>query len=767
MSDDLYSQRSAKSFNWPLFMRFLVFFVVAGFLFVLFFWITFLNVNAPQVVLESSVVIYENGKVSDTEFAVGEFDVESQYFEVYFDEIDLLRFEAGSSFEVISIEESEGFYQISLDLEEGGVWVANMGGVLDLRLMSGDFMFQNVDGYYYVEAFGTDVFAYSYKHPVRIHFLDDEVNSLNSYLVPEGYYVEFDKDSVEDVVADLRYAKLIKEYPFYSLSDDQWKSFWSDYITNDDSRYRGILSDFESIVRRDYDAGYEEGSLAASIHDFVMNLRDLLTFSESRGADWLESDTLKYLNQALYLSVRGEELEALERLQMLPTGTVSSEEYRAYLSYLNVVLNSSVYGDDLYPVKSYLRELLWGGSDEGNLVILRDRLNEMYDLVSDGEVALAKEAFSEYERGWWDFLGMSVSDLTVFRRDISEERELLSVLLTNEDGFYVSEYFDLLENFEQAVFRVAISGVDLDEERQAFISSKIKVVNKIEDLVEERGITIDNATDVLILLLENAEILLDEITSEAAVLSYYEEQIDEGWLIVQFINSVEYTSLGGTFQERFDEFLEKEQDVDDLKAYLQSLHLGAGEETSLTLSEAKDVVYGDLDALGVSYSAIVSVGDSAYRLFEIQGGEIGGKAFEAKYDRDSKLIYDLVVGDSRFTTGVHLENLEAVVLGLDIVEEIEVEVGEQDEEGRILSYSEKLAISLLVEYLAEYGIVITEDNVVSWDLDSDFFYVEGVLIGESSVDFAVWTDEDVITGVSVDGEEVEGEFKVDEFLGSF
>ncbi len=762
MADDLSPKSSGRSFNWSLLVRFLMFFIVAGFLFVLFFWVTFLKTIDVETELKISAVMGDGQKFSEESYEAANGDLEA-----VFDGIDVMRFVEGSAFEVGEILEEDGFYTVSMDITEGGLWVSNMGGVLDPMVVAGDFMFQNVDGYYYVGKVGDDIFAYAYKHPLRVHFLDDEGNSLNSYLLPEGYYVELISGSVTSVVSDLRYAKLVKEYPFYSVTDDEWLSFWDGYAAEDDSRYRNLLSDFESLVRQNYGT-YMEGSDEYSfVSDVVDFLREYLTFSETKKQEFAEQDTLKYLNQALYLSVKGEEDEALEKLVLLEEGSVVGEDYKSYLNYLNVVLNNSLYGDDLYPIKSYLRNLLYGDTDEGELIVLRQMLSEMYDLVNDGETASAKAAFEDYERGWWDFLGMSVTDLSQFRKDVSEERELLAVLFLKEDGFYEADYFSLLEEFEQAVFRVAISGTDLDEERQAFVASKIKVVNQIEDLLAVNGIDVDDATDLMIMLLDGAELLLDEIASEAAVLSYYETEIEEGWLVTQFINSVEYSSLGGSFEENFEEFLQKEQDVEELKAYLQSLHLGSSEEGDLTLSEAKQIVYAALDSFDVSYTAVVSVGDSSYRLFEIQGGEVDGIAFEAKYDRESELVYDLQAEGVSFTTGVHLSSLGEVLGGLvggsNGSSSVDSEgSGSSNGSSSDWSYSEEYAISLLIDYLGEFDINVSESNVVSVDVGEDLFGLEEIEIGNATVDFTVWASEDLITGLSVNGDEVEGEYDVAE-----
>jgi len=760
MADDL-APSSANDVDFSLLMRFFVFFVFSGLFFLVFMWVVFIRSVAANVSLESSIKIYEDGVLVSEDVLIGDYEVSDSYYEVYFDEIDLMRFTAGSSFSVSEVTSDSGFYIVQLELNEGGVWISNMGGVLDLMLKAGDFVFQNVDGYYYVEVQDGEVFAYAYRHPLRVHFLDQEENSLNSYLIPEGYYGEYESSGVSSVVADLRYAKLIKEYPFYVLSDDRDRDFWGDFVAIDDSRYIGLLSSFKSVVRQNYDIYTEE------LPGFIEQLRQYLTFVESKKAGWAEQETLRKLNKALYLSVRGETDESLLSLIELDEGSVVSAEYRAYLNYLNVVLNISLYGGDLYLVKDYLRGLLYSDSDEGSLIVLRERLNEMYDLANDGEIALAKEAFSAYERGFLSFFAMPTSQLSAFRKDISEERELLAVLLTRESGFYDPQYFDLLDDFERAIFRVAASGVDLDEERQAFVSGKVKVLNNIEELLRVSGISVSDATDVMLYLLDSADVLMDEIDSRAAILSYFEAELFEAAQVLEFINSTEYSSLSGSFDGKLGAYLRNKEDIDNLKDYLQSLHLGSPDEGDLTLEEAKAIVYAAFSGAEVAYTAVSSLGDSGYRLFDVDGGKIGGIAFEAKYDREGELFYDLKIGDVRLATGVSLFGLAEVADGLlkEEFSESPVPSPLSSVEENDLSYAEQLAISLLTDYLSGYGIYITSSNVVSSDLSENLFYLKGVAVGEFELEFFVHASDDLITDVTViDLYGIEGVFYVGDFV---
>ncbi|EKD47859.1 MAG: hypothetical protein ACD_65C00248G0003 [uncultured bacterium] len=738
MSDDF------TGLNKGLFARFLMFFLVASFLFGIFLWVTFLKDFEAETVLDDAVYLMEDGV--QNEFSVGEYDFESKS-EVVFDGIDVVRFSEGSAINVGDVTDEDGFYTVSMTLEEGSAWISNMGGVLDLMIKVDGYMFQNVDGYYYVEVNENGYFAYAYKHPVSVYFLDESGNSLNDYILPQGYYVELERGVPSSVVSDLRYAKLVKEYPFYKLTENQAREGLADYAKIDDLRYSDILGDFEAMVLYEYDDYVGESG-----GEIVDKLREILTFSESKKDEWSKSESINKLNAALYLSAKGSAEDALSELQDI--SSVIDEKYLPYLNYVSVVLNNSLYGDDLYVVKNYLREVLWGDSYDGQMVVLRDRLNEMYDLCDDGEMAFAKEAFSDYERGWWDFLGMSADELSVYRDDINEERELLSVLLLKEEGFYDTDYFDLLESFEQAIFKVAISGTDLDEERLVFIADKVDVVNSVTDLLALSQMSVAEATDLLGFLLDDAEVLASEVESTASILSYYEEEISEGWLVLKFINSVEYESTSGTFDEKYEAFVAKEQDVEDLRNYLQNLHLGDESSSGLTLTEAKEIVYSDLETAGISYTAIISMGDNAYRLFELNGAEAGGVSFEAKYDRESKLVYDLAVGESRFTTGVSLDDLSEVVSGVEegeITDEVISDAEEAEvEEG--FSSTEEAAIVLLIEYLSEFGIEAAEKNVVFVEVDENIFEVRGAIAGETVLDFVVDLDDGSLSEVYVDGE---------------
>ncbi|EKD63972.1 MAG: hypothetical protein ACD_51C00117G0001, partial [uncultured bacterium] len=303
----------------------------------------------------------------------------------------------------------------------------------------------------------------------------------------------------------------------------------------------------------------------------------------------------------------------------------------------------------------------------------------------------------------------------------------------------------------------------------AFISSKIQVLNSIEGLFRVNGISVENATDVMMLLLESADILLEDVESEAAILEYFQEEIDEAWTILYFINSTEYTGLTSTFDEKYDAYIRKEQDVAELKEYLQGQHLGIDDEVEITLDEAKDLVYDDLKSAGVSYSVVTTLGDSGYRLFEIEGGSVAGYDFEARYDRESELVYDLVIGEEEFATGISLWDLGEVVSGIFEEEELEFEPSDSEvpisNDKQEPTYSEKLAISLLIDYLDDYGIEIDEDNIESWDLTENLYYVIGYDDLDVELDFFVHAGDDLITDVSAaDLGDVDGIFYVGDFI---
>ena len=143
--------------------------------------------------------------------------------------------------------------------------------------------------------------------------------------------------------------------------------------------------------------------------------------------------------------------------------------------------------------------------------------------------------------------------------------------------------------------------------------------------------------------------------------SYFEDKLSDYDTSLAFISSPEFSSYSD-FAEGLAAFKQKSADLNQLNAYIQGLRTGKVEEAEvLSLDKATAEVEGDLDSSGIQYAELASLGDTSNRLFEIHGGRVSGKEFLGKYDRETKILYEVSVGDLKFSTGLAVEKFRDVV----------------------------------------------------------------------------------------------------------
>jgi len=166
--------------------------------------------------------------------------------------------------------------------------------------------------------------------------------------------------------------------------------------------------------------------------------------------------------------------------------------------------------------------------------------------------------------------------------------------------------------------------------------------------------------------------------------------------------------------------------LEDLNEYIQSLRVGEDDDTvTISLEDATAEVEETLHDNSIQFATVESLGDSSYRLFEIAGARTGGIAFEANYDRETQILYDVVVGEVRFSTGLSLEMAKQVIEGTvsdaEVVEDEEPATAVEDDE----TPTESLAISRVEAALEAADLEVSDFAVTLVDLEENLFTLEG------------------------------------------
>lgn len=599
---------------------------------------------------------------------------------------------------------------------------------------------QNSSALVKLDETGETLTVYALEHPTLVTFvLDGE--DLNSLLVPTGSFMKIPSSKITSTLGRLRLTKLTKEFPVFSFEESELSeaelavysasqsaydlsalSFVQD--SQSASHFGPALTGFNSILSKTYEI-----------------FKDTLTILPSAEERLAEDQKEEYLIYGMTNLLFGDAAIGEKWVNDWKNADPDSEQVEEIYSALFFALP----GDDLYPVKAVAAEILYPNAEP--LVALRRQLQEIEALLNRGSVVEAQSAYQSYQEKFEAALQSGDLDKEEYLDDISREYYLLELLLRSHAVFYTGDSVQLLSELESKILSLAGSDQDLDEERQAFVQSKIRYLENLFDFVIERKISIEDATDLANELVADAESYLGSITSEVAVRTYFVSKLEEYDLSIKFMNSPEFYSYD-SFSEGLKDYQAKEEDLENLNQYIQSLRSGDETGTIVPLEEAIAEAEADLRANGIQYKEVKSLGDNANRLFEIVGGNTGGYAFEANYDRETKILYDTVVeGTLRFSTGLSLENANSVIETAMTEAAVTTEEGEEattGEEGEKTSLTEEVAISRVETAFEEADLKLGAFTFEVVNLEENTFTFEGVM---TDANLAVSGTYDLDTGL--------------------
>jgi hypothetical protein len=688
---------------------------------------------------------------------------------ILFKGADLIRLYPDTELVFDEIDLTADPYQIKATLVEGSVWLSDLHEIADLYVRTLQVGVQPENAATHVAYDGDEVQIFSAHHPARVSFLGSQGEALNDYLLTEAHQVKIRESSLNPAsIGSLRYTKLTKEYPFVFKDEDDWEDVWEGSLETDIERLDKGYSAFLSNLKRTGEVGSAPGTFGYSLSEGYKKVRSWLTFDKSYLMEVEESDDLDVLYQALYLIQHDRDSEALERLSRFQAVADQFESDKE-LEDLVTVFQAVEWGNEFYPVKTLLREVQLAASPDKtmvSLVFLRDRLNEIYDVLDLGERGNAKAALLEYNQEWQNLMNIAGSEMAEHIQNLTEERQILQNLLFREDTFYSSESYSVLSALEDRILNLTAQEYDLNEERQAFVQDKIRLLARLIALVDEGLVGVKAGGDMGLQLVTEAQTLMQAITTEVAVTGYFQERLDEFELKVAFIQSPEFILGEGSFDERYDSYLNKESDLDDLSSYVSGLGGDApvedinevdalGEaETALRMAQ---VAFDSLELIQLPRE------DQDFRLYKIVGGHVALIEFEANYDRLTRLVYDLSVEGEAFSSGVKVENLlEAITKATsDEFTRFGEDTGELDEQVVQVQLTpvEKLAADLAQKNFndADGDLEVELGDVTVVSLDENLFGMMTMTqsrSGEFMVDFVYNMESGEISQIVADKEGV-------------
>lgn len=606
---------------------------------------------------------------------------------------------------------------LTVDLKQGALWLATLAGELKASVDVGFARVESEGALAYVQLEDDRLQVYSLLHPVRVVFVN-EGQDLNELWVPTGHRMSIEAAQVTSTLSKLRLTKLIKEFPVFS-----WEL----------SELSGLAQEVEEGIDRVYadrQAGQElylaslaepraVAGFASSVQERWFRFRGAVTLL-SHAEQSLENESRDDVFARLLYSLLNEDKSASRLL------LVRWMNYEHSVEDLQELQNGLFYtlpGDTFYSLKQASTELL--STQDSGLERLRLEFHDIESLLKSARLVEASSAYQRYAQSFQSDLGAGRFDDLIYLEDISREYLLLERLLRGNSIFYKVSDLQLLSSLEDKILTLSPSGQDLDEERLAFVQSRLRFLANLFDFVEQGRVTPQEAAAVASDLLFSAEAYLGDTSSEVAVQSFFKSELEKYQVLTQFIRSPEFNSLA-EFDDAFAEFEKKLQNLDELSEYLQNVRVGEGTEFSeLSLEDATAQVEAALRRNGLQVARILHLGDAGNRLFELQGARLAGYALEANYDRETQILYELHVEGLSFASGLSLSSAEAVIEQAfsDSSGSNEPDLDIQTNE--VFSPAERVALDRAESTLIDLGFHEDLELEIS-DLERDLFHFEAL-----------------------------------------
>lgn len=620
---------------------------------------------------------------------------------------------------VASVSYDETNQKLNVDLKDGEVLFAALAGDFSVTVSTA---FMRVDsheseGYISFDKEKNSAEVYSVLHPSTVTFLTNG-NALNAISVPSGNYIKVPASKVTDKLSKLLLTKLVKEFQFFEFKNQDLSEGIQAELAAITDEYAKYSTDYLVELSKNRESGPLLSGLGSNFYAIFYKVREILTILPHAEENLLGKKRETALLYSMSNGYDGNSEREKFWLDVWQSYDTDMEEIKNLRADLFFVLP----GDNLYQVKSAADTLSTDFEDFfANLV---RRYNEIEDLILEAKETEASGAYLAYKTLFESGLASGAFNDSTKLAEWGRQYLLIEILLRKNSIFYDKESVELLSKLEEKILSLSSGDQNLNEEKQAFVQSKIRFLENLFDFVLERKISIEKATELANQLILESQDYLNSINTEVAVSSYFKQKLVDFELAVQFMNSAEFRSYNN-FEEGLAAFKAKLEDLVKLNEYIQKIREGTAVlESSIPLDEAMKTAMLDLNKNGVLFKEIKSLGDSSNRLFEIVGGKISTYSFEANYDRETKILYDISLGSIRFNTGIALESFKNTVLQAVKTEDYE---SESEEENTIQesSLTESVALDYAKSQFKKIGLDTEKFKIILVDLDKNLFSFEG------------------------------------------
>lgn len=476
---------------------------------------------------------------------------------------------------------------------------------------------------------------------------------MNRLLVPKDTHISINLNKINDDLSKLLYSKLVKEFKYSAIPDEQRESdFVSSNIYNDKKYSENLKQEFIS------DNLFKGAFLGDTVDKggFLLSVKEFLTFMPDKKNEMMINRLFYFLDGAIFYALKGNDdlskamLDNFSEYSLsVPDDVVNSSEYISRFD--GSVQNLFLFGLEEKPYKIFRFLLEKKLSSKRNLDDLKNTVNlfwlGVYKGLGSGRIYAADALDSYYK--YFDNPMFLQSDPLFYKNYITYQNQLFDNLFLRYSLFYKDGYFAMKDALEQKLLKLYPEGSLKDELRQALINNKIGFLKRLMKFFFDGEVDVAEAKNIVSALVEEANSLMPASASEVAVTTLFEQELKDIGDFWGYLNSPQYYSgnlYGTNHKDRYKVYIDEKQKIwsfINVKEDILGKNSMAKEQTADEVSkeiidvlskveDLKDVKIGEIKDVNQRYVDISAV--------------IGGYPFKASYDRDKNIVKDIYAYDS-------------------------------------------------------------------------------------------------------------------------
>ena len=677
----------------------------------------------------------------------------------------ILRFDGESQMYVNSIKNKNYVFE----LKSGKIWGDFAYSTAKTNFVVGKVMLIPDQAVFDATYDGTRLTLNVYDGDVYVGFLPDGAKTqnyvdpynaafINRLMVSRENQLVVPMDKVTAEIQPLLYSKLVKEFKFATLTDDQKKSVW---LKTNKEKDKKILE----LVRQQFSSN--RLYIGPKVYDgvvsnFVFWSEENLTFMSNKKSEMLLNHLFNYLDDAIYYAEQGDATKS----------DASMQSFNDYMLTLDPSVLQSKDCNDRFD--RYIGDLQIFGPGDAEYKILATLLNQKFVAGKDRtEIvasfwqdvykglntsdALAEAALNNYYEYFDKTRTKNVTgeiDDNFYRNYLAYQNQLFDNLLLKYPLFYKDGYFAIKTIFENDLLALYSDGQSKDELKQAFVNNKINFMKRLRRFFFDGDLDVKQAKEIYKRLFSEISDLMPKDNSGVAVVKLFESQLadmDDFW---GYLNTPEYQSqaYGATHEARYKVYLEDRKTILSFENIKKDL-LGEvpAQTTDQTVQQVTIAVQNVLQAnKSISNIEIGNIDSIDQRYIPIKF-VLGGYPVEANYDRDNDAVKDVKV----YGQGV-VDRAVKVSALLDLLQQKFADLADKEpkilgaDKATVETTAQRFAKVYIAEKMASLGFNVVAENVKIIDQLNAVYRIENVTFKDfkdMNVTFDVLMSGEMITNV--------------------